>query len=173
MRGQKFINSLANQWSTALVSVAVDIFITWFLLHTCQPWQRLIFHVICQGISIVHFTSTFNQCPTWEWSFSAWVPADFSQISNLIGIFRIEIHVLSCHPENTIPAAHLKSCKVSRPPFGRRIIILCELFTWNNDLDYYILAKPLSYPFVCKWFDSLVVLRPQLPQYFVFGLIKI
>ena len=39
-----------------------------------------------------------------------------------MGLFRIEIHVFSCRTGNTTPAAHSRSCKISRPPFGQRII---------------------------------------------------
>ena len=68
------------------------------------------------------------------------VTLHLSLILHKIGCFRMEIHVLSCHTENTTPAAPFKifpCCKISRPLFGQRfgqnLLAPCQI-VWRLNL---------------------------------------
>ena len=97
---------------------------------TCQFSQRPDFHVIFDGDGPSTPVADTNiwLMPNKGDVLSRVIVPESAWNSNLIGLFRIEIHVLSCHTENTAPAASFKipppplPVKISRPPFGRRMI---------------------------------------------------
>ena len=105
---------------------------------TCQFSQRFDFHVIFYGddSSSPVIDTNIWLMPNKADVLSRMIVPKSAWSSNLIGLFRIEIQILSCHTKNTAPAASFEIfspyIKIRKPPFGRPIIFCLNRLEWNN-----------------------------------------